>query len=415
MISAISRMGIFYGWILLLGLFLIYMASNGILINTMPLIFPEIQAEFGLTKEQTTRPANVFFFLAAVLNPLAGYLLDKFSVRWLMLGGSAGITVVLVLFPFVQDYNQLMALYILFALSLSLSGLGPSLMLLSRWFVRYRGIAFGILLLASSFGGFVFPEIVKEYLPDWRSAVIVLAVIGGALLLIPALFLLRDYPSHHGLAPDGVRGTKLEAPPKPDSVWSVLKGLAISPVFYLLAFSTGTLWFCIVAMLNNQGLYLRNELALDTETAARVYQVFFVAAIIGKLLFGYLADKFDKLKVMLASVVNLGVGLGLLMLAVPGEAFWPFAYALVYGVGYAGAFTMIQLAFAEFYAGRNYGKILGIFICIDSLAGFTGGTVLAASADRFGTYAYGVAVMTLLCVAAVGCILALMRFKQTQA
>ena len=410
-----SRSGIFYGWILLLGLFLIYAASNGILINTMPLIFPDLAAEFGWNKEQVTRPANFFFFLTALLNPLAGYLLDRFSVRWLMLIGSAGITLVLVLFPFVQDHNQLMALYILFSISLSFSGLGPSLMLLSRWFVRYRGIAFGILVLASSLGGFIFPEIVKNFLPDWRTAVMVLAIVGGLLLLIPVLFLIRDYPSQSGLAPDGVEGTKLEDPPKPDAVFSVLKNLVTSPVFYLLAFSTGTLWFCIVGMLNNQGLYLRDELMLGDNVATRVYQVFFVAAIVGKLLFGYLADKFDKLKVMLASVFNLGAGLGLLFLAVPGEAFWPLAYALVYGVGYAGAFTMIQLAIAEFYAGRNYGKVLGIFICIDSLAGSFGGLYLARVADSTGTYSSGFTVMMALCAFAVLCVLLLMRLRKREA
>ena len=406
---------IFYGWILLIGLFLIYAASNGILINTMPLIFPDLAAEFGWNKEQVTRPATTFFFLAAVLNPLAGYLLDRFSVRWLMLGGSVGITIVLVLMPLVQNHDHLMALYVLFAISLSLSGLGPSLMLLSRWFVRYRGIAFGILLLASSFGGAIFPEIVKNVLPDWRTAVQIMAIVGGIMLVIPAIFLLKDHPAQSGQAPDGVRGTELEAPPKPDAMLGVLIRLVKSPVFYLLAFSTGTLWFCIVAMLNNQGLFLRDELGLDEGTAASIFQVFFVAAIIGKLLFGYLADKFDKLKVMLVSVINLGAGLALLYLATPGEAFWPFAYAVVYGVGYAGAFTMIQLAIAEFYAGRNYGKILGIFICIDSLAGSVGSNYLARTADATGTYTSGFNTMIFLCLVAVLCVIALMWWRRRQA
>ena len=410
-----SRGGMFFGWILLVGLFLIYAASNGILINTMPLIFPDLAAEFGWNKEQVTRPATTFFLLAALLNPLAGYLLDRFSVRWLMLGGSVGITIVLVLMPLVQDHDQLMGLYVLFAIALSLSGLGPSLMLLSRWFVRYRGIAFGLLLLASSFGGAIFPEIVKNFLPDWRTAVQVMAIVGGIMLVIPAIFLLRDHPSQSGQAPDGVRGTELEAPPKPDAMLGVLNRLVSSPVFYLLAFSTGTLWFCIVGMLNNQGLFLRDELGLDEGTAAGIFQIFFVSAIVGKLLFGYLADKFDKLKVMLASVFNLGAGLALLFLATPEEAFWPTAYAVVYGVGYAGAFTMIQLAIAEFYAGRNYGKILGIFICIDSLAGSAGSWYMARTADATGTYRGGFTVMISLCVVAVLCVIALMWWRQRRA
>ena len=186
-----------------------------------------------------------------------------------------------------------------------------------------------------------------------------------------------------------------------------------SPVFYLLAFATGTLWFCIVAMLNNQALFFRQEMLLDDTSTTGIYSSFFFAAVIGKVLFGYLADKFDKLKVMMASVLNLAIGLSLLFLAVPGEVTWPLAYAIVYGVGYAGAFTMIQLMIAEYYAGRNYGVYLGIFLLIDSLAGSIGGVFLAWSADEFSSFTAGFTVMMVLCAIAVVCVYVLMRRQRT--
>ncbi len=399
---------IFYGWWLLVGLFLIYAASNGILINTMPRIFPDLADGFGWTKEQVTRPANMFFALVALLNPAAGWLLDRFSIRRLMVVGSAGITLVLVLFPLVQELWHLMALYVLFAFSLSLAGLTPSLMLLSRWFVRYRGLAFGILMMASSAGGALFPWVVDYFLPDWQRAVWVLAVLGGAMMVLPALFLVSNHPRDKGLAEEGANpepGTG----PMPDRLGRVLLGLFRSRVFYLLAFATGTLWFCIVAMLNNQPLFFRKELLLDDTTTTVIQSSFFVAAIIGKGLFGYLADRFDKLKVMMASVLNLAVGLAFLFLAAPGEWLWPLAYAVVYGVGYAGAFTMIQLMIAKFYAGRNYGVCLGVFLFIDSLAGAAGGFFLAWSADQFESFTTGFTVMMALCAIAVMCVYMLIR------
>lgn len=400
---------IFYGWWLLAGLFLIYMASNGILLNTIPRIFPDLRAEFGWTNDQVTLPANMFFALVAFLNPVAGWFLDRYSVRRLILIGTVGITIVLALFPLVQEWWHLVSLYVLFAFSLSLAGLTPSLMLLSRWFVRYRGLAFGILMMASSFGGAVFPWLVNYFLPNWRVAVVVLAVLGGAMMILPSLFMISDYPKDRGLAADGVADPEPEERPRPDPFGQVLLKLVRSPVFYLLAFATGTLWFCIVAMLNNQALFFRNELLLDDTSTTLIYSSFFVAAIIGKVLFGYLADKFDKLKVTMASVLNLGLGLALLFLAVPGETTWPLAYAIVYGVGYAGAFTMIQLMIAEFYAGRNYGVYLGVFLLIDSLAGAVGGRFLAWSADEYQSFTNGFTVMMVLCAIAVACVTVLIR------
>ena len=403
------RARIFYGWWLLTGLFLIYMASNGILLNTIPRIFPDLRAEFGWTYDQVTLPANMFFALVAFLNPVAGWFLDRFSIRRLMLIGTLGITLVLALFPMVQEWWQLMSLYVLFGFSLSLAGLSPSLMLLSRWFVRYRGLAFGILMMASSLGGAAFPWLINYFLPNWRLGVLVLAVLGGAMMILPTLFLVSNYPKDKGLAADGVADPEPEKRPKPDPFGKVLVSLLRSPVFYLLAFATGTLWFCIVAMLNNQALFFRNELLLDDTSTTAIYSSFFFAAIIGKVLFGYLADKFDKLMVTMASVLNLALGLAMLFLAVPGDTTWPLAYAIIYGVGYAGAFTMIQLMIAEFYAGRNYGVYLGIFLLIDSLAGATGGRFLAWSADQYASFTTGFTVMMALCAIAVICVYILIR------
>ena len=60
----------------------------------------------------------------------------------------------------------------------------------------------------------------------------------------------------------------------PTRFGQVLLKLVRSPVFYLLAFATGTLWFCIVAMLNNQALFFRTELLLDdTSTTADLQQL----------------------------------------------------------------------------------------------------------------------------------------------
>lgn len=407
------RARVFYGWWLLVGLFLIYMASNGILLNTIPRIFPNMRAEFGWTYDQVTLPANMFFALVAFLNPVAGWFLDRFSIRRLMLMGTLGITLVLALFPMVQEWWQLMALYVLFGFSLSLAGLSPSLMLLSRWFVRYRGLAFGILMMASSLGGAAFPWVVNSFLPNWRLGVLVLAVLGGAMMILPTFFLVSNYPKDKGLAADGVADPEPEVRPDPDRFGKVLMSLLRSPVFYLLAFATGTLWFCIVAMLNNQSLFFRDELLLDETRTTVIYSSFFFAAIIGKVLFGYLADKFNKLMVTMASVVNLALGLALLFLAVPGETTWPLAYAIVYGVGYAGAFTMIQLMIAEFYAGRNYGVCLGIFLLIDSLAGAFGGRFLSWSADEYGSFTNGFSVMMVLCAIAVVCVLILIRRQRT--
>jgi len=110
---------IFYGWRVLLGLFLVYTANNGILIYTLPLFYPELISEFGWDEEQVTRPASLFFILAALLTPFVGVLFDRYSTRNIMLLGIVILIVGLALYPEVTSLNRLMLIHVIFALGLA--------------------------------------------------------------------------------------------------------------------------------------------------------------------------------------------------------------------------------------------------------------------------------------------------------
>ena len=59
----LSKFGVkpFYGWSVLAGLFFVYAASNGVLMHTVPLLYPELIREFGWTEAQVTLPATMLF------------------------------------------------------------------------------------------------------------------------------------------------------------------------------------------------------------------------------------------------------------------------------------------------------------------------------------------------------------------
>jgi sugar phosphate permease len=80
--------------------------------------------------------------------------------------------------------------------------LGPSIA--SRWFVRRRGLAIGIMTNANAAGQVVFLPMLMAVIVSsgWRSALTV--VVAVALVLMPAIWLwMRDNPSDIGLEPYG--------------------------------------------------------------------------------------------------------------------------------------------------------------------------------------------------------------------
>ncbi|MFK7957442.1 MAG: MFS transporter [Lysobacterales bacterium] len=360
-----------YSWFVLAGLFLVYMATNGILLNTLPLLYPELTLEFGWNEEQVTRPAAYFLLLTALLTPILGAACDRYPARRIMLAGVALIIIPLGFYAHISEFNHMLWIYLTCSVGLAGCGLVASMLILSRWFVEKRGLAVGIFLMASSLGGALFPLLARNTLEaeGWREAITLITSV-GAVMMVLGLLLIRNHPPETPAKSDNA--AHAARPSARKAAVSTLRQAIKMPAFYLLMIATAALWFCIVGILNHQSIFLGQDLGVDRSQLPLIFSVFFWSAIVGKVLFGYLGDRFNKIWILLASIINLLLGLVVLRSVDPTNSLTLFGYAMVYGVGFAGAFSAIQLVLAEFFAGPSYGRILGVFTMVDSLAGAAG-------------------------------------------
>ena len=382
-------MKIFYGWWVLLGLFLIYTANNGIIIYTLPLFYPELIDEFGWNAEEVTRPAALLLIVAALIVPFAGVLFDRYSTRLIMILGILALVAGLGVFPAVTSLGQLTAIYMMFALGLALCGLVPNMLILTRWFRRYRGRAAGLLLMGSTIGGAVFPLFARETLvtQGWRQAVLMIAVVGSVMMIGAALFLVRNRPAEMGLEVDGFASNgESDAIPETGSSGPTLKQAVKKPVFYILALVTASLWFTTFAMLQHQSIFIAKDLGVDSARLTLIFSLFFWFAIIGKLTLSWLSDKFNKLSIMMTAVLSLILGLLLLRTVSADNTLALYGYAAIFGIGFGGTFSMIQLVLAEYFSGASYGKILALITMVDSLAGSAGVNYLGQVRVAQGSY-----------------------------
>jgi len=171
------------------------------------------------------------------------------------------------------------------------------------------------------------------------------------------------------------------------------------------------MWFCIVGVTQNQTLYFK-DLHLDVDVSKNILSVFGASAMVGKLLFGFLSDRFDKKMIMLIATINLTIGSLLLRFLELNPEGLIFPYAVIYGLGFSGAFTMIQVMVAEYYAGASYGKILGIVTMVDTLAGSAGAIGLGSIRTAAGSYIPAFTLMVVLCVIASVVVVALKKPSQ---
>ncbi|MEY4935149.1 MAG: hypothetical protein RIS64_1508 [Bacteroidota bacterium] len=261
-------------------------------------------------------------------------------------------------------------------------------------------MAIGIFLAASSVGGVVFIQIAKAHIGEgWRVAATWMSIFGAIMTLIPVLF-LREKPADKNTVIDG----KLQPIALQNIEKSILGNISLPqalrmPIFYLVVITTCILWFCINGFMQNQGFYYK-DLKIESATGANIATLFSVCAIIGKLLFGFLSDKFDKGTMMLAAIVCLTMGCVLLKWSASNTAYL-IPFALIFGLGFSGSFTMIQLWVARLFYGDSYGRILGVITMADTLAGSYGIVQMGAMREKQGNYIGAFFLMIILCCVAV--------------
>ena len=177
-----------------------------------------------------------------------------------------------------------------------------------------------------------------------------------------------------------------------------LKQAVTTPVFYVLAFVTAALWFATFGMLQHQSIFIGKDLGVDSARLPLIFSMFFWFAIMGKLLFSWLSDRVDKLRVMFVAVLSLVVGLLLLRTVSADNFVGLYAYAVVFGVGFGASFSMIQLVLAEYFSGASYGKILAVLTTVDSLAGSAGVSYMGQVRVAQGSYLPAFDLLIVLCV-----------------
>jgi sugar phosphate permease len=380
---------LFYGWWVLLGIFIGYTALVGIQVYTLPLFYPELKSEFGWSEEGITLAATIFYLTGAFLTPLVSPLFDRYSARIFMIAGAFITVLGLFAYRSMQTLLQLTLVYVLLALSQVCAGQVPTILTVTRWFRRYRGIAIGITLIGTSVGGALFPLVFRHFMATggWRDAITVFMIIGGVMMLLPYIFLVRSRPEDKGVLPDGdpIKAEASEIPAKPEQLRGPTLSAALrNPAFYILAFATGALWFTMNGIYNNQSFFMSDELGLPRDTYSLIFSAIFWFAIVGKLFFGYLSDGRDKVLIMLFVVVLLIAGLTFLRLSSAENLICLYGYAAVFGLGFGGTFTMIQMVIAEFFEGHSFARILGILTSVDVACGGLGITVLARMRTAFG-------------------------------
>ncbi|HKP68433.1 MAG TPA: MFS transporter [Pyrinomonadaceae bacterium] len=389
-----NRGRIFYGWVIVAVATLALVVSNGLSIGGIPVFYKWVREDFVASGAVAADQAESFvafgasltFLFSGLISPLAGTLIQKFPLKRVMLVGCALLGGGLLLHAFATSTSMVYAGRVLMGISLGFVGVLPSVVLVSNWFVRRRGMALGILLTGTSVGGVLIPPIATPLIErfGWRTAMVIVSLIVWLVLAPAVLFLVRTRPSDIGLVADGE--AEAETVAKNTSVGTSYSDAIRTPLFWIFALGAALIFYPI--FVTSQQLILQTaKIGFTPWQNTFVLSGLFAVSVAGKFLFGYLSDRFAPVRVILVCTILMFASTWLLLDLNETNA---FLFLVPFGLGYGGAFVLIQRLVADFFGDRDYPKILGAITISETVGAVVGGMITGWLADRAGgDYAVG--------------------------
>jgi MFS family permease len=367
--------------------FLALFSIVGFALYGLPFFYDFMVRDFGWTRAQVTS-GNAYSKLVVgpVFGFLAGWIVDRFGPRRLMLTGILMAGLALVGLGSITSLSMFYFFYLFNALGYVCGGPLPNQVLLSRWFDKARGKAMGVAYLGIGIGGAIVPLLASWLIHRmrWQAALITLGILMIAIAF-PMAWFVKEGPS---------RGHKAATREMPVPVGHVFR----SSAFYLLAIGSMCSIGAVGGTMQNLKLFLSLDQRLPQDTIARVLSLVLLSSIAGRLLMGWLADRYPKKYVMLLIYSIVAAAIPLLFYAsVPGAL---ILFALVFGIGLGGDYMIIPLMAADLFGVRVLGRLMGVILTADGVAEALSPMIVAALRDRGASYSTGFAM--LICLAAVG-------------
>ena len=381
--------------------FLSLFSIVGIMVYGLPFFYDFWVKEYGWSRATVTS-GNAFAKVAVgLLGFFAGWFIDRFGPRRLMLAGILMGGIALIGLSTVTTHWQFYLFYIFSALGYMCAGPLPNQVLTARWFNKTRGKAMGFAYLGIGVGGMLVPQIAKllNIQFGWHQALMLLGIL-MVIISFPMAWIVKENPELRSIETISEEATI--------PLNRIVKGWT----FYLLLIGSMCSIGAVAGTSQNLKLFFSLDLKYSQGQSANIISLVLLSSIIGRVLMGWLADKFPKKYVMILIYTLVAGSIPLLYFAsTPGVI---YLFAFIFGIGLGGDYMIIPLMAAELFGVRIMGRVMGLVLTADGLAEAFSPMLVAKLRDASANYANGFAVLIILAVIGIIAVAMLPKRSNTQ-
>jgi len=404
---------VFYGWWIVLGSILGLSLGYSVISMSFGTFIKAFETSFGWSRGEISFGPTIIGITAIFFFPYVGRLVDKYGVKKILIPSTFlfGLTIasMSLLTP------SLWHLYAMCVI-IPLLGAGTAPLTYSRilvsWFNKKRGLALGIGLAGVGLGTTMVPLIASYFMEhySWREAYIAI----GILIIIVALpitkFVFKDKPSDIGLLPDGLKEqatTQQTSFSKPNTqlIGYTTKEAIKQKTFWLMFTSflitglcTSTVLVHLIPMMTDRGMSIKEAIG--------TFAYLGLSIVGGRLVAGYLMDKFFAPYVVIIFMVGPIIGLSLFALGATGfEA--AICTALI-GIAIGAEFDVMAYFTSKYFGQRSFGEIYGYSYSGFKLGASIGPLIMGLTYDALGRYTEvlwtmaGVMIICCICILMMG-------------
>jgi MFS family permease len=363
-------------WLLLAASFITFTVSGACMQSYTVFLVAFIE-EFRWSRAESSLAYSTSQFVTGMTSPLVGMLVDRLGPARLVLIGGSVLALGLFASSFVDALWQLVLLYgVLMTLGANCLGLVVFVPLLSRLFVRNRGMAVAIVQSANGFARAFSAPLAAVLITGigWRGAYLAQAGF-MAVAVVPLAMLFR-----------GAQATRPNAAPDAATTTWTLRRAIRTPHFWLLflVYVFTGLGSFLVAL---HQLAFAVTVGFDKIYAAWVLGLGAFLSLPGVIVTGWLSDRIGR---ELAGVITYGTSIfGVLcamLITSPDEHLLLWLHACFFGLTWGARGPSITAKTADLFPGPQLGTILGAITMGTGVGSALGSWLAGFTFDVTGSY-----------------------------
>jgi MFS family permease len=389
--------GMFYGWWMVVVGCSIRMLGGGFHLYGFTIFFLPITQELGLSRAATSAVFSLARAEGAIEGPLAGYMIDRFGPRPMMLAGVILSGFGYMLLAGVESYAAFLAVYLgVISLSFSAGFMHSPMVLANSWFIRRRAFAMTLISSAIGIGGVLITPLLAFSVQTWgwRWGAF-LAGVGLIVIGVPIALFAKRSPESMGLLPDGVQ-PQADAPkpatggghPKQSDEQADDGEFTVRQAMRTTAF-----WMLILATTTRVGVF--NAITVHfvpimvwkgatEQHAAAMLAAMALMSLPSHLFIGWIADRVSKPMLMAVCMIVGAVAVGFLAYGDDLWSLWLFTLLITF---VEAIFPVSWATVGDFFGRKSFATIRGNMSFFYLWGPALGPVITGAVYDRHQSYA----------------------------